>query len=371
MGKRKTHEEYVDELAIKNPNIEVIGQYINTNIPILHKCLIHGTEWMAQPTNVLYGKKCPDCANEGRRKNNSMSHEEYVRQLSIKNPTIEVIEKYINAKTKILHHCLIHDFYWEITPTSVLSKKSGCPKCKKEKFAKSTTKTKEEYVAELLTKNPNIELIGNYLGNKVHTRHYCKLHNYSFDSTPDVILRGCGCKFCGTEKIADKKRKTHEQYLTELKEINPDIIALETYDGALIPILHKCLIDGHEWHARPANILFGNGCPQCHESSGERKVRQWLEKHNIPYIFQQPFKDCRDIKPLPFDFYLPTYNSCIEYDDRQHFEPIEYFGGQDAFEITIKHDNMKNEYCKDNGISLLRIPYFKNIEEELNNFLFI
>lgn len=61
----------------------------------------------------------------------------------------------------------------------------------------------------------------------------------------------------------------------------------------------------------------------------------------------------------------------MEYDDRQHFEPIEHFGGVEAFNRTVKHDKMKNKYCVDNGISLLRIPYYKNVEEELNNFLFI
>ena len=63
----------------------------------------------------------------------------------------------------------------------------------------------------------------------------------------------------------------------------------------------------------------------------------------------------------------------IEYDGEQHFRPIEYFGGQKKFELQQKHDTIKNEYCKNNGIPLLRIPYFKydNIEEELNNFLFI
>lgn len=114
-------------------------------------------------------------------------------------------------------------------------------------------------------------------------------------------------------------------------------------------------------------------CPQCNESKGEKKIRLWLEKNNIPYKKQEKFDNCRDIKPLPFDFYLPTFNIAIEYDGRQHFEPIEFFGGQEYFESVKMHDGLKNEYCKNNGIPLLRIPYFKfdNIEEELNNFLFI
>lgn len=48
-----------------------------------------------------------------------------------------------------------------------------------------------------------------------------------------------------------------------------------------------------------------------------------------------------------------------------------HFGGQKGFEQRVKHDKIKNEYCKNNGISLLRISYYKNVEEELNNFLFI
>ena len=99
----------------------------------------------------------------------------------------------------------------------------------------------------------------------------------------------------------------------------------------------------------------------------------WLDKNNIFYEPQMRFDDCCDIKTLPFDFYIPSLKIAIEYDGKQHFEPIEYFGGKESFEILQKHDAIKNEYCKNNGISLLRIPYYKynNIEEELNNFLFI
>ena len=75
--------------------------------------------------------------------------------------------------------------------------------------------------------------------------------------------------------------------------------------------------------------------------------------------------------PIKRCIYLPNNFICIEYDGGQHTKPIEHFGGAKVFERTIKHDKMKDEYCKNNGISLLRIPYFKNVEEELNNFLFI
>lgn len=58
-----------------------------------------------------------------------------------------------------------------------------------------------------------------------------------------------------------------------------------------------------------------------------------------------------------FDFYLPNINTCIEYDGEQHFRPVEYFGGEDAFNRQIIYDNVKNEWCRKNGVNLIRIPY--------------
>ena len=80
----------------------------------------------------------------------------------------------------------------------------------------------------------------------------------------------------------------------------------------------------------------------------------------------------KKIKPLPFDFYLPNYNICIEYDGEQHFKPIKYFGGQKAFQSQQQKDEIKNKYCQDNKIKLIRISYmdYDNIEKILNKELF-
>lgn len=169
------------------------------------------------------------------------------------------------------------------------------------------------------------------------------------------------------------RKKTHIDYVQELKSVNPNIRVLEEYCGANTKILHKCDIDGYEWFATPANILFGCGCPKCQSSKGEKQIAQWLQTKNITYIQQKIFANCKDKNGLPFDFYIPEYNLCIEYDGEQHFKPIDFSGkGEEwafnKFSITQAHDNIKNQYCKDNNIRLLRIPYFKNIESELETF---
>lgn len=92
-------------------------------------------------------------------------------------------------------------------------------------------------------------------------------------------------------------------------------------------------------------------------SYGEKKVESFLIENNVNYIQQKKFEGCINIKSLPFDFYLPEYNICIEFDGRQHFEVIEWFGGEDGFIKRKKNDLIKNIFCNNNNIKLIRISY--------------
>ena len=298
------------------------------------------------------------------------THEEYVAELAIKNPNLQVVEEYVDANTLILHRCLIHDICWKTTPSRALQG-VGCEKCKKEKFRMTRCRSHEQYVQEVAKVNPDIIVVGQYVDARTPIEHYCKRHHIFWTTYPDNVLRGIGCRACGNEKIREQKIKSHDQYVKELHDINPNIEVIETYQGANIAILHRCKIDGFIWKVTPANTLFGKGCPQCKESHGEKQIKRWLTEHDISFIFQKKFDHCRNKRPLPFDFYLPEYNACIEYDGEQHFKSIDFFGGDEKFEYTQQNDEIKNQYCKDNNIRLLRIPYFKNVDEELNNFLFV
>ena len=98
----------------------------------------------------------------------------------------------------------------------------------------------------------------------------------------------------------------------------------------------------------------GHGCPKCRTSKGELKVEQWLENNQIKYESQKRFKDCRDKQPLPFDFYIEESNTCVEYDGRQHQEPV---WGEETLLNTQRRDGIKNKYCIENGIRLIRITH--------------
>lgn len=365
MGSRKkTHEEYVAELAIKNPNVEVVGEYDGAHTKIMHHCLIHDVYWKIQPSNALSGNGCPMCRGYKNHVSQCKTHEQYVNELVNINPNIVVIDEYVNGNTPILHKCLLCEYEWRAKPSLVLLG-TGCPKC-----AGILKKTHEQYLEDVSILNPYIEVIEEYINACTPILHRCKIDGNEWMAQPTNILSGKGCPVCAAKRRREASLKTHAQYVEELGAVNPNIAVIGRYINARTPILHRCLIDGHEWLADPDKLLHGHGCPKCNETNGERTVRLWLERHDILYECQKHFDDCRDVLTLPFDFYLPEYNALIEYDGKQHHEPIEYFGGKEAFEYVKRHDEIKNKYCEDNDIRLLRIPYYEDIDEQLNNFLF-
>ena len=117
---------------------------------------------------------------------------------------------------------------------------------------------------------------------------------------------------------------------------------------------------GHKWESSPKkHIYYKQGCPNYNDSIGEKDIKISLNDANIKYVIQKKFDDCRNINPLPFDFYLQEYNTCIEYDGEFHYKSVKKFGGDRKLETQRNHDKIKNKWCLDNNINLIRIPYNK------------
>lgn len=128
----------------------------------------------------------------------------------------------------------------------------------------------------------------------------------------------------------------------------------------------RCLCDCGNWHICSVTDLRSGHCMSCgclNKSKGEMLIEDILKENNIEYIPQKRFDDCKNKRTLPFDFYLPTKNTCIEFDGAQHTQPVEYWGGEEKFVYLQKNDSIKNQYCKDNGINLIRIPYTMNKDD--------
>jgi len=180
-----------------------------------------------------------------------------------------------------------------------------------------------------------------------------------------------GCRKCGDEYRSKEFLMKTEDVIKQFKNTHGD-----KYDYSLMKYLGnkrkiKIICKKHGiFEQKPREHKNGAECPKCRESKGESKISQILEKNNIKYLREKKFKNCKDKQQLPFDFYLPNYNFCIEFDGKQHFESVKYWGGEEGLKYTQSHDKIKNQYCHDNNINLLRIKYDENIEEKLNLQLF-
>ena len=425
-GKRKTHEDFVKQLAEINPNLEALEEYFDSRIKIKFKCDVCGHIWEAKPSQILIGKGCPVCA----RNRIAKTQEQFVNELNNINPNIDIIGRYINSHTKISCKCKLDEFEWNATPSHLL-RGQGCPECD----SRNHTKTHSQFIKELRGVHPDVKVLDNYVNNHTKLQCECLIDGNKWYATPNSLLSGhgcpecwknsikldektffnkakeqypnikiltnytkasdnylCECKICGykwetngTKIIQGKtgcrecyrksKRLTNEEFLIRLNNITNSIIPLEKYYDSYTKIKFKCKVCNNIWKANPLNILYGNGCPKCNKSNGERCIEKILEDYNIKFVPQKTFDKLIGLggNLLSYDFYLPKYNLLIEFQGKQHEEPIEYFGGEEKFKIQQEHDKRKREYAQLHNINLLEIWYYDidNIEsillETINN----
>lgn len=142
---------------------------------------------------------------------------------------------------------------------------------------------------------------------------------------------------------------------------NRSITVIGNYIDSQTPIEYECNVCGSRYWAKPYNLLKGvSGCKKCRQSNGERIISMYLIEHGIRYEIEKQFNDCRYKYPLRFDFYLPDYNVVIEYDGKQHFEPVRFTISQnpdDVFKEIQIRDKIKDNYCCQHSIKLIRIKY--------------
>lgn len=303
-----------------------------------------------------------------KRKTNN----DFIKELKEINENIEPLEPYINARTKIKCMCKKCGNIWYPTPDNLINKKVGCKKCNPPNKKR---KTHKEFIEQMKMINNNIIFTSEYVKDNIKIECKCKICEHEWMATPSNILRGKGCPKCGIEQRAIIRRQTHEEFIELLRKKNPlfekNFILNSIYKKEESPIECLCLIDGETWITTPACLKQGCGCPRCNLSKLELETKKILEKLNIKFIPQKKFKDCIHKKYLRFDFYLPYYNICIECDGRQHYEAVDIFGGEEEFKIIQKRDQIKNNYCKENKIGLIRIPYWdiKKIEEIISELI--
>lgn len=129
---RKSDKTFIGEIRMVNPNIKIVGKYINNKTKVDCRCSICNNEWSAIPLNLLRGEGCPKCANNKKSYTRRKNTKEFVDRMKSVNPNIKIIGKYVKSNVKIECQCLICGNEWMAKPNHLLNNR-GCPFCEKSK----------------------------------------------------------------------------------------------------------------------------------------------------------------------------------------------------------------------------------------------
>lgn len=350
---KKYDIEYFKILATNNGGKCLSEKYEGSDHKLKIRCK-DGHVWEARPFNLINRKSwCPYCC--GRGKDNI----ETFKKIAIEKNGECLSTEYINCRTKLKFKC--NDGHvWETLPRTIKYSKSWCPICS------GHIKLDINEAQEIAKHNGGKCISPIYTNANTNLLWECKHGHIWLANINRIKNSNDWCPIC-----SKNKKLTIEEMQKIAIERNGKCIS-EKYINSNTKLLWECKF-GHQWMAKPRQIKnLNRWCPICNESLGERIIDGYLKRNNVLFEREKKFKNCKGKR---FDFYLPEYNILIEYDGKQHFMPVNFYGcSNEKAEKTYlysKHsDEIKNKYCLDNNIRLIRIPYtIKNIEDYLNNEL--
>ena len=256
-----------------------------------------------------------------------------------------------------------------------------CKYCHEKSFASFNGKTKTGKKKVDCWSNKNkCKPCNVAIGKNKKFKFDCEICKHEFNPILNSVTQGTWCPYCAHQKFCKSEECEHcynnsfANYsgVTENGKKKIDCWSNKnkgkprdypkTKSKKFIFHCDKC---NNEFKATLGNVSFDKWCPICNMSVGELKVIECLVKRNLPNNMQKKFKNCKDIKVMPFDNFINKTtikgkkDIAIEYDGELHFNITRegYGGGIDGYKKRKKHDIMKNKFCLEYGIILLRIPY--------------
>ena len=367
MTPMRTTEDFKKEVFDVNPNSEILSEYNGLRKKITRKCKVCGDVREVQARMLLDNRGCQACVASKRGAEKRKSPIQFSTELFEVNPNIELLSEYTTNNSRVHCRCKLDGHEWNGIPHTLLDG-HGCPECYRRI---ANRRTEDEFLKEMRERFPTIHVLSKYVRVAVKVDFACDVCGYHWTAIPDTILNN---KNSGCPKCAGKAHIMESEIIERIKESSPSVEYLNGYKTILSHANFRCKKCGYEWNTAVNSILGGHGCPKCWSSHGEEKICEYLDKKGIAYIREYRFKDCKNERQLPFDFYIPSQNTCIEYDGQQHFMPVRFCKSiteSDSiatYKNQQKKDSLKTSYCKNNGIKLIRIPYtdFDNVENILD-----
>lgn len=342
--------------------------YINNRTKLKYKCSCGNVSY-TQLDSFIRGSRCEQCRYKRSHDKLKLTID-FIKKKFEEAGCVLLSTEYKNSKTKLDYICS-NGHHTKIA-WNMFKRGRRCVKCRNEKTG-DRRRLNFDYVRSEFAKMDCKLLSTEYNGSQTLLDYICECGEIS-KITWGNFQQGVRCIKCGHEKTTEKRRLAFEYIKKEFEKEGCTLIT-DNYINVITPLEYICSC-GNKTSSTFVNFKNREGCSFCSSkrSRGELKISKFLENSDVEYISEYKINGCRDKRPVPFDFAITANNlilGLIEYDGKQHFEPIDFFGGEDSLQFVQEHDQIKNKYCEDNNIPLLRIPYteFNNVENIVFDFL--
>ena len=357
---KKTKEEAQNEIWERFPYIDIISEYTGANDKVLLHCNNCGHEWQTTARSVATSKRgCPQCGVRNATKERSKEY--FLSKFDDSKFELLEFEDCMHVKVRCkkcgtIRYTNANNIY-----------RFGCKHCASIAIGNKTRSNTEEFIkkAKLVHGDKYDYRDVEYYNCKTPVKIICPKHG-EFWQNVNHHLQGQGCPECWNEKIGNINRSSTEEFINKSRIIHRDYYSYNKVDyyNNTTKVIITCPIHG-DFEQIPADHLHGAGCPKCSISHGEREIMFFLDDWGIPYKAQYKYSTLN--RNYRFDFYIetPNQNFIIEYNGRQHYEPVDIFGGEERFQEQLKRDNDLRDYCKETNIRLFEIKYDSDIKQEM------
>jgi hypothetical protein len=350
----------------------VVDRGVGSKVEII--CKVHGV-FKQLYSSHLNGRGCKKCGILSRVEKQISDTDNFIMKATELHKGAYCYDRvsYKKAQDKVIIFCNKCKNYFTQRGYSHLSGK-GCNTCGIIARAIKKTSDTETFIGKARQVHGDKYCYENtkYKGINIELSIYCKSCKRDFQQKPSSHVRGSGCQVCGTATKIEKRTSNTNTFIEKAQRIHNDKYCYKNteYKKNDIKVSIYCKGCKSDFQQSPDSHLYGQGCNVCVESKGERAIRNHLTG-KIEFETEKSFKYDKSVSRLRFDFWVPSFNLCIEYQGVQHYQKIDYFGGEKALLKSKERDRKKSEFCIKNNIKLIIIPYwdFDNIESILKREL--
>ena len=379
----KSIEQYQKDLLQKYSSIDIVQYNINKYNDLIQCKCNNCNQNFTQSANLVLKYGCPYCfhINNTHSRQKFKSSKEFENKLQqIHGNKFKLLELYISTQDRIHFQCENNHIFIE-NPMIILKSNYQCHICKKQEFLHNVIITKGKEFKEKLAKfsNNTIIMLEPYTGIENKIKFKCLICDHEWKTMPsNIIHKNQLCPQCAL----NQRRLSTQDIINILHKSFPDdhILFCDNYKNVNTKGKCFCKKCNNEFYATMDALKLGYGCPQCDFtiSRGEKFLCEILSQINIQYKTQYIIEQCKYKSPLRFDFGIindvKQLLYLIEYDGKQHYSWKACFGKTEQikkaeFKSIQIRDNIKNQYCKDNNIPLIRLKKWHSNDDIFKKIL--